>query len=76
VPAGANRPNQNTASKVGQPPSATVGTSGSCGTRLGPVTARILILPARAWGAAMPTLATIIGTWPAITSFIEGAEPR
>ena len=45
VPAGANKPTHASSSKPGRPASATVGTSGSIGWRVLPVTAKAFSLP-------------------------------
>ena len=57
------------------PASATVGTSGSSGSRLAPVTASARSFPALMCGKAEGMLSNIIITWPPSRSVIAGALP-
>src|SRR5262245_38411048 len=68
VPAGANSPNQEVASKSGKPDSASVGSSEMNGERLSDVTARPRSLPSRTSGRIAPMFISVMVTRPLITS--------
>src|SRR6516225_5189089 len=68
VPAGANSPNQEMASKSGKPDSASVGSSGMIGERLSDVTARPRSLPSRTSWRIAPMFISVMVTRPLITS--------
>src|SRR5262249_38188564 len=68
VPAGANSPNQEMASKSGKPDSARVGSSEMIGERLSDVTARPRSLPSRTSGRIAPMFRSVMVTRPPITS--------
>src|SRR5262245_17464444 len=68
VPAGANSPNQEMASKSGKPDSASVGSSEMIGERLSDVTARPRSLPSRTSGRIAPMFISVMVTRPLITS--------
>ena len=68
VPAGAISPNQEIASKPGNPDSATVGRSGMTGERLSEVTASPRSRPSFTTGRIAPMFCSVMVTRPPITS--------
>ena len=70
-----HRPIQASASSCGNPASPKVGTSGSCGTRLGELTAKALILPDLIRGSEVARPSNISGTWLPMTSASAGVDP-
>jgi hypothetical protein len=76
VPAGATMPNQTYISNCGSPASRRVGTFGSEGWRVAPVTAMGRSCPASICGSTFGTLSQTTGTLPATASLTAGALPR
>src|ERR1700730_2429011 len=72
VPAGATRPFHVTTLKPGKPDSATVGTSGICGSRCAVDTASRRIAPEATCGRASDTFENMVLRCPAMTSFMAG----
>ena len=75
VPAGATRPLQKLTWNAGRPASATVGTSGSAGSRAIPVIASARRRPARICGSKVTSPSKINCTSPALTACSAGAPP-
>ena len=76
VPAGATRPYHWSASKPGQPLSATVGTSGRAANRAGLDTASARSRPLLMCGSTAGEPVKVASTWPAMRSVTDGAVPR
>ena len=68
-------PNQVLTTRSGKPDSASVGTSGSCGERLRPLTASAFTLPPRTCARSAGSESIVPSTRPAMMSFKAGAEP-
>ncbi len=65
-----------TAEKPAWPDSATVGRSGSCGSRFADDIAIGTSLQARTWGRTLPAMMKAASTCPPITALVAGAPPE